>query len=86
MTFPNPAKYFLPMPKQFEKEIELLPKNKLTWLISSLADYIHQEIFDEGCSLNCVTSAFDDYATELSEVDLIQLLRYLTERLAYLAN
>ena len=82
MTFPNPANYYLPTPAQFEAEIVELDLEGLTYLNLSLALLLndHDDEFQSPC-LSCEADAWVD---RLKVDELINLIRWIGERLAYL--
>lgn len=91
MTFPNPANYYLPTPEQFEKEITELNYQqlaRLNWQIAALVDDVVYESLkidqDLGFEGENMTSAFDQWVMTLNTSQMINLQRWIAERLAYL--
>jgi hypothetical protein len=84
MSFPNPANYFLPMPEPLQKEIEILIKGDLRCLIADVAHYLANDS-DQFIGSRC-SPEFDDFVTPLKEEGLIQLIKYLAERLLWLKS
>ena len=79
---PNPAGYYLPLPESLEKEIENLIRGDLRCLMADVAHYLANES-DQFIGSRC-SPEFDDFVTPLKEEGLIQLIKYLAERLLWL--
>ena len=91
MPFPNPANYYLPTPDQFEAEIVELNLDDLSHLNYELSnfldDVLHQlsqpEEIDEFTSTE-LSDPFDIWVNKLQADELINLIRWVAERLAHL--
>jgi len=90
MTFPNPAGYYLPMPEQFEREVESLPLQKLQRLNLDVSESIsclfelEEDQTSEGFTFYFygVSRDFDFWASSLPIGKLIDLQRWITELMA----
>jgi len=90
MTHPNPAGYYsLSMPEAIEQEITQLSiewLTRLNWRISAFLD----DILLEGLSVdgfdtfNENSPALEQWVNQCEEEQIINLLRWITERIAYL--
>jgi hypothetical protein len=81
MTFPNPANYYLPTPQQFEAEITALDQDALGNYLSELAYLVptgNGFFVSEDLSDDC-----DSWVSSLSEAQLVDLIRWVAERLAW---
>jgi hypothetical protein len=87
MTFPNPANYYLPTPAQFEAEIvELdLQESTLTiYEVVQLLNDVNDDGGDQGINSSCLSTDADAWIGGLKTDELINLIRWIAERLAYL--
>jgi hypothetical protein len=94
MPFPNPANYFLPTPEQFETEIVELDLEELKLLNFDLAKYLNSDLdsdpnerdIDDPIEFEsaCLSTEADTWIERLKVGDLISLIRWIGERLAYL--
>lgn len=90
--FPNPANYYLPMPEQLELEVCKLDHQglaRLNWRLSALLDdviYEEMEIDEdtEFLTYQEMSSDFEQWVLTLTPDQIINLTRWVTERLAYL--
>lgn len=83
--FPNPANYYLPMPEQFEAEVAFLPLDSLMLLNFDLGMLlIHNENNEADFESFVMSSEFGSWVQKLKLNDLISLIRWIGERLAYL--
>jgi hypothetical protein len=81
MTYPNPAGYYLPLPEAIETEISKLTKDRLLFEIADLVFAMRGNYPIETAYLSPET---DEALEALSEDNKISLLRWMTERLAWL--
>jgi len=87
MTFPNPANYYLPVAEQIEAEVYSLNLKQLTRLhyqLSHLLDDLLIDQTDSGFDSDHMSIQFDDWVCSLKNEDLINVIRWTAERLAYL--
>ncbi len=94
MTFPNPANYYLPTPAQFEAEIVELDLEGLKQLNFDLASFLNSDLdsdpnerdIDDPIEFEstCLSTEADTWIERLKVGDLISLIRWIGERLAYL--
>lgn len=83
MTFPNPAGYYLPMPEQFEAEIVSFPFSTLSDFNSDLASFLSRD-YDAKFLAGYTSEDLDDWVNNLEPDELINLIRWVAERLAHL--
>ncbi len=85
MTYPNPAGYYLPLPETYEAEIRELQFTELAVLTNnitfSLTPCGGDDIVTDDLSIEA-----DQYLNSLTTESRISLIRWLSERLSYLAN
>lgn len=81
MTFPNPANFYLPTPEQFEAEVTALDQEHLAVLQLDLAELLTDPT--EFFVSNDLSDEFDHWASTLSQAQLIDLIRWIAERLAW---
>lgn len=86
MPFPNPAGYYLPMPEQFETEIEALDISELANVLRDISELLDEVLDGNDFEFQTVygSEQFDIWVNNLEVDALINLMRWITERLAYL--
>ena len=88
MPSPNPAGYYsLDIPEQFETEINTLSLSNLAFLNYELADFLYDVLpaeADEEFRSTNLSGQADQWINNLQADELINLIRWITERLAYL--
>ena len=85
MPSPTPAGYYgLQLSEDVEAEIEALDFKKLTHLISEVSQSIQFDI--NHVAFQNVSDEFDSVFDDLGERGRIAILRWLSDRLASLAN
>ena len=85
MTYPNPAGYYLPLPEAIELEITSLDISGLKALLAELACFLEEE--DQLTFLSdYLDPLHSTFIWELSSQALTDLIRWVAERLAYLAH
>ncbi|WP_055075282.1 hypothetical protein [Pseudanabaena sp. 'Roaring Creek'] len=84
--FPNPANYYLPTPEQFETEMTSFGLLSLATINHEITYYLESVLVDEQDDFQAsgTTKAFDEWIVSLKADELINLIRWITERLAYL--
>jgi hypothetical protein len=83
MPFPNPANYFLPTPEAIEAEVTDLHFGDLKNLIFEMSEVLGLEDVSGYESL-FMSNEFDNWVSSLKTDELINLIRWIGERLAYL--
>lgn len=85
MTYPNPAGYYgLKMPEAIESEITTFSKDKLMQTFYDLASYYNRDYSSFAIESVYPSCDFDDFVNPLNQSELIALIRWVTERLAWL--
>ncbi|WP_055077188.1 hypothetical protein [Pseudanabaena sp. 'Roaring Creek'] len=92
MSFPNPANYYLPTLGRFETEIanlDYMQLARLNWRLSGLLDDVifEQMKFTEDTEFYTygeMSADFEQWVLTAKIDELINLTRWITERLAYL--
>ena len=86
MTFPNPAGYYLLMPEQFETEIEALDVSELANVLFDISELVDEVLDGNEFEFQTVygSEQFDIWVNNLQVDALINLIRWLAERMASL--
>jgi hypothetical protein len=85
MTYPNPAGYYLPLPEAIESEITKLDYVELSEILNAIT-YSLVPDGDAAVITDCLACQADEYITSLDPEPRIALIRWISERLAYLAR
>lgn len=83
--FPNPANYYLPTPEQVEAEITALEYVELAETLNEIT-YSLTPCGTDDITTDDLSQEADDWINELSPENRIALIRWIAERLDYLAH
>jgi hypothetical protein len=83
--FPNPANYYLPTPFQFETEFTELDYGSLAETLNEIT-YSLTHCGTDPVATDDLSQECDDWINTLTPEQKISLVRWLAERLDYLAH
>jgi hypothetical protein len=85
MTYPNPAGYYLPLPEAIENKITNLDYLALSEILNDIT-YSLTPTGGDAVNTDWLSCEADEYFTSLDPEPRIALIRWISERLAYLAR
>lgn len=86
MPFPNPANYYLPTPEALESEVESLDVSELAQTLREVSELLDKTLDGEEIEFETLyrSNRFDAWVNNLQVDALINLIRWLAERMASL--
>lgn len=87
MPYPNSAGYYsLPMPEIFEEQITSFDSDQLMQTLWDVTAFLNRDDQAFGYTGSYLSTGFDEWVNTLTEIQVIDLIRWLAEVLSARAN